>query len=135
MANKWFPKGLEGFAGGDVAWDTDSILVVGLSNAYVYAAGHDFLDDVPAGARLKTSAALTGKTMVNGVLKAADTQLDLVAAGATLTQLVVYQSTGVDATSRLLIHYDTNGDGTPISVATNGGHIAIAWNATGMATL
>lgn len=135
MANKWYPKGLEGFAGGDVAWDTDTIKVYGLDADYTYNAAHDFLDDVPAGARLQLSAALGTKTFALGVLDAADTQLDLVPTGNTLTQLVVYVATGSDATSRLLIHFDTKGDGTPISITTNGGHVQVLWNVAGLATL
>jgi hypothetical protein len=135
VANKWFPKGLEGFAGGDVAWDTDTIKVVGVSAAYVYDAAHDFLADVAGGARLQTSAALGTKTLLNGVLDAADISLLSVVSGSTLTQLLVFQDTGVEATSRLLIHYDTKGDGNPISVLTNGGNIDIVWNPAGLATL
>lgn len=135
MPNKFFPIGLQGFAGGDVAWDTDTIKVVGCSAAYVYSAAHDFLDDVGGGARLVTSAAFASKTYALGVLDAADISLVALAGGVVLTQLVVYQSTGVDATSRLLLHFDTRGDGTPISVTGNGGNVDIVWHASGLATL
>lgn len=135
MANKFYPKGLEGFAGGDVAWDSDTIKVVGLDASYVYNAAHDFLADVAGGARLATSAALGSKTLLLGVLDAADTSLVAVPSGDTLTQLVVYQDTGVEATSRLLIHFDTKADLTAISIPTNGSTISVEWNPAGLAAL
>lgn len=133
MANTWYPKGLEAFAGGDAAWDTDTIKVAGCSAGYVYSAAHQFLSSVTN--ILSTTAALSSKTFALGVLDAADLSFIAVGSGSTLTQLVVYQDTGVAGTSRLLLHYDTKGDATAISVVTNGGDIAIAWNAAGLANL
>ena len=128
MANKLFPKGRQGFLGGDIAFDTDSIVLVALDNTYVYDAAHDFLNDVGVGARIATSAALTTKTIVDGVADADDVTFVAVPLGDTITQLVLYQSTGVEATSRLIAHFDTKGDGTPISVVTNGGDVVVTWS-------
>lgn len=111
MANRWFKKGKEGFAG-DVNWSTDDIRVVLLSAAYVVNLDtHDFLDDIAAGARIATSANLTGKTLTDGILDAADLTFSSVA-GARITQFVVYKWTAVEATSRVLIH-GNEGSGFP----------------------
>lgn len=126
MANKFYPLGLEGFAGGDLAWDTDTIKVAGCSSTYVYSASHQFLSSVTG--ILSTTAALSSKTYALGVLDAADTVFTAVTSGSTLTQLIVYQDTGSAATSRLLLHYDTKSDTTAISVVTNGGDITITWS-------
>jgi hypothetical protein len=128
MANKLFPKGRQGFLGGDIAFDTDSIKLVALDNTYVYDSAHDFLDDIGAGARVATSGALTTKSITDGVADADDVTFVAVPIGDTVTQLVLFQSTGVDGTSRLIAHFDTKSDGTPISVVTNGGDIAVTWS-------
>lgn len=128
MANTVYPKGREGFAGGDVAWDSDTIKLVAVDSGYVYNAAHDFLDDVGAAARVATSAAFTTKSILNGVLDADDVTLAALPAGDTITAIVVYQDTGVEGTSRLLLYFDTKADTTAISVATNGGDVIITWN-------
>lgn len=127
MANKFYPKGREGFANGLVAWGADTIKVVAVTAAYVQNDAHDFLDDVGAGARVVTSGAFTGKTYTDGVLDADDVTYSLVAAGSTIAGLVVFKSTGVESTSRLLLWIDTKQDATPIAVPTNGGDVVVSW--------
>jgi len=126
--NTVYPKGRQGFAGGDVAWDTDTIKLVAVDATYVYDAAHDFLDDVAALARIATSSAFTTKTIVDGVLDADNVTLSAVPVGDTITAIIIYQDTGNEATSRLLMFMDTKGDTTPISVETNGGDITVTWN-------
>lgn len=128
MANTIYPKGREGFAGGDVAWDSDTIKLMAVDVDYVYNAAHDFLDDVVAAARVATSAAFTSKTITDGVLDAADVTLAALPAGNTITAIIVFQDTGVEATSRLLLFFDTKADTTAISVATNGGDVVVTWS-------
>lgn len=128
MSNTIYPKGREGFAGGDVAWDSDTIKLVAVDSGYVYDAAHDFLADVGAAARVATSSAFTGKSITNGVLDADDVTLSALPAGDTITAIVVYQDTGNEATSRLLLFFDTKSDTTAISVATNGGDVVITWS-------
>lgn len=128
MANAVYPKGREGFAGGDVAWDSDTIKLVAVDSGYVYDGAHDFLADVGAGARVATSAAFTSKSITNGVLDAADVTLSALPAGDTIDAIVVYQDTGSEATSRLLLYFDTKADTTAIAVATNGGDVVVVWS-------
>ncbi len=128
MSNAVYPKGREGFAGGDVAWDSDTIKLVAVDSGYVYGAAHDFLNDVDAGARVATSAAFSSKTITDGVLDAADVTLASLPAGDVITAIVVYQDTGNEATSRLLLFFDTKADTTAISVSTNGGDVVITWS-------
>jgi hypothetical protein len=125
--NKLFPKGRQGFLGGDIAADTDAIKVVLLDNTYAYDAAHDFLDDVGGGARVATSANLTTKSITDGVFDADDVTLVAVPLGDIVTQLVLVQSTGADATSRLIAHFDTKSDDTAISLETNGGDVVVTW--------
>lgn len=128
MANALYAKGREGFLAGDIAWDSDTIKVVAADAGYVFSAAHDFLDDVGAAARVATSSALTGKTTTDGVADANDVTYTALPAGDTITSLVVFQDTGVEATSRLIAYYDTKADTTAISVPTNGGDVVVAWS-------
>jgi hypothetical protein len=73
---------------------------------YTYSAAHDFLDDVPSGARIATSANLGSKTFVNGVFDAADTSFTT-PSGDPFEAYIIYIDTGVEATSRLVAFLDT----------------------------
>lgn len=126
--NTVYPKGREGFAGGDVAWDTDTIKLVAVDSGYVYSSAHQFLSSVGAAARVATSAAFTSKTITDGVLDAANVTLSALPVGDTITAIIVFQDTGVEGTSRLLFFFDTKADTTPINVPTNGGDVNITWN-------
>lgn len=128
MANTIYPKGREGFAGGDIAWDTDTIKLVAVDSGYVYNAAHDFLDDVGAAARVATSSAFSSKTITSGILDAADVTLASVPVGDTITGIIIFQDTGVEATSRLIAFFDTKADTTAISVVTNGGDVVVTWS-------
>lgn len=128
MSNQLYPKGREGFLGGDVAFDSDDIRVVLVDSGYSFSTAHDFLDDVGAGARVATSGALTGKSITDGVADAADVTFASLPAGDTITGVIVYQHTGTESTSRLLAWYDTKADTTAISVATNGGDVVVQWS-------
>jgi hypothetical protein len=130
VANTIYPLGRQGFAGGDIAWDSDTIKLVACDSGYVYNAAHDMLDDVAGAARVATSSAFTTKTIANGVLDADDVTLSAVTAGDTITSVVVYQDSGVESTSRLILFFDTKADTTAISVATNGGDVIITWSNT-----
>lgn len=118
----------EAFLGGDLAWDSDEFRVVLLDATYVFAAGHDNLDDVLAGARVAVSGALVSKTIANGIADAADVTFVALPTGDTITQVWVYRHTGVESTSKLVAYYDTRGDGAAISVATNGGDVVVEWS-------
>lgn len=128
MANGLYPKGRQKFLEGAIAWLTDTIKVTAVDSGYTYNAAHDFFDDVGAGARVVTSSALGTKTSTDGVADAADVLYAAVPAGDTITGLVVWKDTGVEATSPLIAFYDTKADTTAINVPTNGGDITVAWS-------
>lgn len=131
MANTIYPKGREGFATAAVGWTTDTIKAVLVDSGYTYNSAHDFLDDVGAGARVATSSALAGKTATDGVCDANDVTYSTLPAGDTITGVIVYKDSGAEATSRLLVWYDTKADATAISVATNGGDVVVQWANSG----
>lgn len=124
MANVLYPKGKEALLTAGVNWTSDNIKVVLVdTGAYTYSAAHQFLSDVPSGARVATSAALTGKTATNGVADAADVAITGVT-GATVEALVVYKDTGVVGTSPLIAYIDT-GVGLPLTP--DGGTVTVEW--------
>lgn len=90
---------------------------------YTYSAAHDFLDDVPAGARVAT-VALTGESWASGVFDAADVTFTAVT-GDPSEAVILYIHTGTESTSRLIAYIDT---ATGLPVTPNGGNIAVAWD-------
>lgn len=133
MANSFYVKAKDGLWGGDIAYDTDNIKCV-LVDTGLYTVNlstHEFLSDIPVGARTAISSNLTGKTISNGAIDASDVVLASVS-GNESEAVVVYQDTGSVGTSRLLVYVDT---ATGLPVVPNGTDITIQWNASGIASL
>jgi len=126
MANELYDKGREGFLDGSIDWDTDDIrcILVDTDDYSVDLAAHDNLDDIPSGARVATSGALTGKTVVAGVADADDVTFSAVT-GDQSEALVIYKHTGTESTSRLIAYIDS---ATGLPVTPNGGDITIQWD-------
>lgn len=126
MANAVYPKGLEGFLGGTIDWDTDDVRVALVDAAvYTYSAAHQFMSSVVAGgATIARSAALGSKTVTNGVADAADVTLTAVT-GASVEIVIIFKHTGSDATAALILYIDT---ATGLPVTPNGGDITVQWD-------
>jgi hypothetical protein len=126
MANALYDKGREGFLDGSIDWDTNDIrvILVDTGTYTVNLSTHDFLDDVPGGARVATSGALSGKTVAAGVADANDVTFSAVT-GATVEAIVIYQHTGVESTSRLIAYIDT---ATGLPLTPNGGDVTVQWD-------
>lgn len=126
MANALYDKSRQKFLEGGIAWLTDSIVPV-LVDTGAYTpnlATHEFLSDVPSGARIKTGAPLTGKTSTAGVADADDLTLSSVS-GPTCEALVLIKDTGSPATSPLIAYIDT-ASGLPATPT--GGNILVQWD-------
>lgn len=129
MASALYPSFKALLLGGDIDLATDDIRVIVVDTAdYTYNSGHDFLDDVPAGARVAVSSALGSKTITGGVFDAADVTFSAVT-GDSVEAVVLYKHTGSDATSSLIAYIDG------ISVTPNGGDVTVAWHASGIFAL
>jgi hypothetical protein len=126
MANSMYTKALQSFAEGGIAWLVDTIKPVLVDSAlYVPSlTTHQFLSDIPAGARVATGAALAGKTTTDGVLDANDAVFTA-ASGAQSEYVILYKDTGVATTSRLIYFMDTM---TGLPVTPNGGDITLVWD-------
>ncbi|TXL71200.1 hypothetical protein FHP25_31315 [Vineibacter terrae] len=127
MANAIYPKFkeavLKGAANVDLTTGTIKVALVDLAD-YTYNAAHDFLDDVPVGARVAVGT-ITNPTVLNNIFDGDDVVLSLVT-GDPSEALVIYKDTGVEATSRLVAFLDTGVTGLPVTP--NGGNITIAWD-------
>lgn len=135
MANGLFNPGREGFLDGTIDWDTATIKVA-LVRGYTFAASHKFVSDVTGagGVLAATSAALSSKTVTNGVADAADLApaFAAVAANGSNHSLLIFQSSAVTGgadvaatAQRLIAWIDT---GTNLPIVPNGGDINIVWD-------
>lgn len=127
MANALFDKGREAFLNGDISWSGDSLKVVLVDSALytVNLATHQFLSDVPVGARTAISGNLTGKTIAAGVADASDATFTAVPVDSSQEYVLIYQDTGDVNTSRLIAFIDT---ATGLPVTPNGGDIVVEWS-------
>lgn len=126
MANQLYGLARQAWAVGDIDWIDNAIhgVFVDLADYTVSITSHQFLSDIPAGARVATFGPLTGKTALLGVLDANDVTVEDVT-GDQFEAIVLYVSTGSDASSRLLMYLDT-ADGLPATPV--GGPIEIRWD-------
>jgi hypothetical protein len=115
MANALYGKGRQKFLEGSIAWLTDDIRAILIDTALytVQIDVHEFLSDIPAGARVAVSDALAGKSSTLGVADAADKTF-LAVTGASVEALVLYKHTGTEGTSPLIAWLD-NVTGIPFT--------------------
>jgi len=127
MANAIYGIGRKAFldAGIDLLVDDIRVVLVDLADYTVSIDVHDFLDDVPAGARVAVSGSLTSKDTTLGVFDAADITFSSVT-GDQSEALIIYRHTGTDATSELIAFIDTGVTGLPVTP--NGGDITVTWD-------
>ena len=123
MTNALYGKGREKFLNGDIDWANDDIKAV-LVDTATYSVSIDsdeFLDDIPAGERVATSANLGTKTSTLGVADAADFTFSTVT-GDVCEALVIYKDTGDVETSPLIAYIDT---ATGLPITPNGADITV----------
>jgi hypothetical protein len=133
VASSLFNPGREGFLNGEIDWDT-AVVKSALVRGYTFDASHKFVSDVTGagGTLVATSAALSSKTVTDGVADAADVTFSTVAAGAAIPAIVLFQSSAVTggadvaATAQRLIAYIDTATGLPVTP--NGQNISVAWD-------
>lgn len=124
MANAVQATAKKLFLDGDIDLLTDTIKVTLVDLAdYTYSAAHDFIDDVPAPARVAT-ATLASKTTTGGVFDAADAAFPA-ATGDQSEALWIWKDTSNEATSPLICYLDS-ATGLPVTPA--GVDITIIWD-------
>lgn len=126
MANGLYDKGRQGFLDGTISWSSDNIKIVLVDAAdyTVSLASHEFLSDIPSGARVATSDNLTTKTSTSGIADADNVTFTAVT-GDPSEAIVIYKDTTNASTSPLIAYIDT---ATGLPVTPNGGDITITWD-------
>jgi hypothetical protein len=123
LANSLYDKGRQKFLEGGIAWLTDTIkaVLVDAADYTVNLATHEFLSDIPSGARVATSNALASKTSTAGVAGSGTITFPT-ATGDISEAIVFYKDTGSAATSPLIAYIDT---ATGLPIAPNGNDITV----------
>lgn len=105
--------------------EADDIRAILVDNAdyTVNIATHDFLDDVPAAARVAVSGALQNKSITARVFDADDIVIPSVTGDGT-ESVILYKQTGTESTSRLIAYIDNAG----VSLTPNGNNVTLAWD-------
>lgn len=126
MANALYDKSREKFLDGQLSWSSDNIKIVLVDAAdyTVNLATHEFLSDIPSGARVATSDNLTTKTITAGIADADNVTFTAVT-GDPSEAVVIYKDTTNAATSPLIAYIDS---ATGLPVTPNGGDITITWD-------
>lgn len=126
MANALYDKGREGFLDGSIDFDTNNIKIMLIDEAddIIDLALDAALADRAVASRVATSGNLASKTVTAGVADAADVTFSAVT-GDPSESIDMYQDTGVEATSRLILNIDT---ATGLPVTPNGGDITVTWD-------
>ena len=137
MASKLYGNFLKLALNKEVDWDTDTIKVALLSNAYTPDQDtHDYFNDVSANEVTGTGYTAGGATLASKTitydsgsnvitLDAADTTWS--SSTITARYAVVYGSTGTSSTSPLIGYVDFGSD-----QSSSNGNFTITWDATGI---
>ena len=134
MANVVYPKAKKAILDADIDLLVDTIKIVLCDNSITYNAAHDFLDDIPSGDRVATSAALSGKTTNDGAFDASDVTFSALS-GSTVTSWILFKDTGTASTSNLIAFFDTVSGGGALSFTPNGGNFTLSFGASGIFTI
>jgi hypothetical protein len=132
MANQLYPLAKTALLTNSPTIDLDNTEIRAslVTAGYTYSATHQYITSVSSTHRVAT-AALASKTIVNGVFDAADVTFTNVS-GSEVTQIIIWQWSGTEATSPLLAIIDS---ATGLPKVPNGGNIIISWNAAGIFAL
>ena len=106
MANQLFVSARQSFLTGGFDWTSANLKMAILDTTYVFDENQEFVDEVP-GASIVQVEDLTNPTAIDGFANADSLQFDNVVAGNQIAYLIIYDDTGVPATSRLLAYFDT----------------------------
>lgn len=123
---------ITGFSVPDLEGGDQRVIGIDVADDDPVIATDQDLADIAAGARVATvalaseSVALSGSTVT---YDAADPTFSAVT-GDQFEELAIYEHTGTEATSLLIVSFDTFASGMPVTP--NGGDIVIAWHASGI---
>jgi len=136
MSRVWYDKALTKIGRGllDLSSLTDPKIIAIEDLLYTFDQNHEFLSDVIAGARIATTA-LAGDTFgtPEGWFDATDVVFTAPTADKKVVALIIYDDSGVEATSPLLLFID-EANILPITTETSK-DLEIEWQGTALARL
>lgn len=122
MADFCYTKFFQHLMNGDIDLDTATVNVSLVTSAYTANSSTDeYYSDLSG---VVATAALSGKSITNGVFDASDVTFTAVASGSTVTQLVLWAAVGSPATNYLIRKIDSF---TGLPFATNDLDVNLAW--------
>ncbi len=132
MANALYPKTKKRFMAGDIDLTAVAIYaalinVSGAGTTYAYSATHASLADVPSGAIIATSPALTGKALGDDASFDSDDPTVSAVAGQSIEALILYAD---DGTNTFLIMYQDSGV-TGLPLTPDGSDVQVLVDAAG----
>jgi len=136
MAKVWYPKWLENRlkgAGPDLSAVTVKCVFLDLSLYTYNGAADEFLDDVPALARVGVPQTIGSKTFTLGVFDGDNLAFPAIAAGNALGAYLVFVDTGTESTSNLMIYSEEAGVNLPFTP--NDLPETLTWSGSGIAAL
>lgn len=119
MANAIYPKYKKNQMSGGANHNliSGSVKAVLIADTYTYNAAHEFLSDIPSGARVSISGALTSKAVTDSAaFQSANGRFEAVT-GPACNAIGVFVDTGNPATSPLVAYIDTVAAGLPVTPA------------------
>lgn len=136
MANQWYDKTKTTIGKGnlDLSSLSNPKMIAIETGLYTFSQADDFLDDIPVGARLAivSLSSVTFGVSLESYLDAADPTY-LTPAVGTVVAFVIFNDTGVETTSPLLVFIDS---GITLPITTESGRdLEITFNANGIAKL
>jgi hypothetical protein len=129
MSNSLYDAARASFLTQGIHWinDTIKVYLVNTSSYSVNLAAHDFLDDVPSGARVAGPVTLgtSGtKSTTGGAADGPDITFSTVT-GSTVQVILIEKDTGTESTSNLIAYIDS---ATGLPITPNGGDIIVTWD-------
>jgi len=127
MANQLYSSMKEDFLNGSIDLLSVNLKVALVRSGYVVDIdNHQYLSDVGEANIAATSSPLENITITDGILDAEnETIVNYGTSG--FSYLIIYESTGLAATSRLIAYMDS-ADGLPVSSTTDTISITIQWS-------
>lgn len=138
MANAIYPKYKQSLLAGDAntvltgSGSTGLFVALVDTGTYTYSAAHQFYSSLSGIGG--TDQEITTTTTTGGLIDGDDVTFASVAGTVSYEALVLYRkNAGANTTWRLIAYIDTSVTGLPVT--SNGGNIAVTWNASGIVQL
>lgn len=138
MANAVYPKYKNSLLQSDASSALSGTGSTGLwaalvdTGTYTYSSAHQFYSDLSGIGG--TPVEITTVTTVGGLIDGDDITWTAVAGTVSYEAIVLYRkNAGANTTWRLVAYLDTSITGIPVT--SNGGNIAVTWNASGIVQL